>query len=117
MTNINIFFNQDKKYIMGFEAMGHSGYANSGEDIVCSAISVLTQTAIQGLVEVAKVNPRYQITEAKAFCTIKSDLTGVQNIQAQAILRTMYIGLKQIEQSYGDYINIIEKRRCHSCLS
>ena len=41
MINITIIKkNQD---IITIEAKGHSGYALAGSDIVCSAISVLTQ--------------------------------------------------------------------------
>ena len=47
MTKIRLFFNGND--IIGFSAEGHTGFADRGEDIVCAAISVLTQTAVIGL--------------------------------------------------------------------
>ncbi len=39
-----------------FFASGHAGWAESGEDIVCAAVSTVLQTAWLGLVEVAGVD-------------------------------------------------------------
>ena len=41
--------------ILSVEASGHTGYAESGEDIVCAALSAIIQTAALGLTEVAKI--------------------------------------------------------------
>ena len=41
MTHITFFKNSEKE-ITGFYSAGHAGYAESGSDIICSAISVLT---------------------------------------------------------------------------
>ena len=49
MVHINITRKDDK--IISFEAKGHSGSAEYGQDIVCSAISVLFETAGLGLEE------------------------------------------------------------------
>ena len=113
MTNITIFFSENNNEIRGFEAAGHADYAVEGEDIVCSGISVLTQTAIYGLVKVAGVKPRYLVREGNIFCMIPKLNQGIQAIQAQAILQTMYIGLRQMEEAYCQHIHISEKRRCH----
>ena len=43
--------------IIGFAAQGHSGYAESGSDIVCAAVSALTQTCELGLEEVLHIVP------------------------------------------------------------
>lgn len=113
MTSIKIFFDENKDMIYGFEAIGHTNYAQHGEDVVCSAISILTQTAIYGLTEVAQLQVRHTVKDAHVFCMIPSTTDQTKNIQAQAILRTMYIGLIQIRDEYSKYIRIIEKRRCN----
>ena len=40
MTKITIFRNQDQAFL-GFDCLGHAGYAEEGEDIVCAGISAL----------------------------------------------------------------------------
>ena len=50
MTKIT-FFKKDGMYT-GFSVSGHSGYAQSGEDIVCAAISVLTINTVNALDEI-----------------------------------------------------------------
>ena len=37
--------------LVGFEAKGHSGYAEAGEDIVCAAVSAVMQTAVIGILK------------------------------------------------------------------
>ena len=74
--------------IIGFVVSGHSGYADEGNDIVCSAISSLSQMACVGLENVLKVNPIIKIDEKKAYlsCYLKPEL--VNNESAQIILKT-----------------------------
>ena len=40
----------------GFSVTGHSGYAEEGQDIVCAAVSALTQAACIGLVQIAELH-------------------------------------------------------------
>ncbi len=44
-----------RKRLSSFLATGHAGWAQSGSDVVCAAVSVVLQTAWLGLSEVAKV--------------------------------------------------------------
>ena len=47
MTEITVFLKGGKP--IGFDAHGHTGYAECGEDIVCAAVSAITQTAAMGV--------------------------------------------------------------------
>ena len=51
---INITVIKKKQNIKSIQATGHSGYAEQGEDIVCSAVSVLMETLANGLTEIVK---------------------------------------------------------------
>ena len=55
MTTITVFYRGER--IAGFRAKGHSGYAESGSDIVCAAVSAITQTACLGLMERLEAQP------------------------------------------------------------
>ena len=44
MTTITFYKSEGHYY--GFEEQGHTGYAESGEDILCSALSAMTMLII-----------------------------------------------------------------------
>ena len=48
MTKITIFRNRDNEFL-GFECLGHAGYAEEGEDIVCAGISALVINTVNSL--------------------------------------------------------------------
>ena len=48
---------------MGFKAQDHAGYAREGSDIVCAAISALTQTTVVGLNEVVGVSCQWEVDD------------------------------------------------------
>ena len=48
MVQVDIF--KDKQgMINGYKVSGHAGYAEEGMDIICSAVSALTQAPLLGL--------------------------------------------------------------------
>ena len=48
MICVTVVQTKDKQ-IRAFQVAGHAGYAESGQDIVCSAVSALTITTINSL--------------------------------------------------------------------
>ncbi|HKM17989.1 MAG TPA: ribosomal-processing cysteine protease Prp [Limnochordia bacterium] len=107
MTRIEIF--TAGKDIVGFAAAGHSGFAQYGEDIVCAAVSVLTQTAVIGLQEVLGAGAAVEISEGLLKCTLPPGLPEAVWQQSQLILKVMYAGLKAVFQEYGaEYLEIEE---------
>ena len=40
MIEITVYRNQNNLYT-GFDCIGHAGYANAGEDVVCAGVSAL----------------------------------------------------------------------------
>ena len=89
--------------LLGFEARGHAGYAPSGEDIVCAAVSVLTQTALLGLQEVLKVPVEWSVDEEKGelIARVREATDGTE-----VLLRTLEAGLKNIAGQYPDLVGI-----------
>ncbi len=107
MTKVEIY--RQNKCIIGFKVTGHSGYAKRGEDIVCSAVSALTQTALLGLEKVAKASVDYDISDGYLQCRIIDAGSELGAVKCAAILETMYEGLKNIEITYGKYIRLLDK--------
>ncbi len=101
----------DKDSSRGFTISGHSGYADKGSDIICSAISVLGQTAIASLTELTNLKTDYKIDEGSAFleCKVKlpDDETDTDHIKASVILDLFGLGCRRTAESYGrKYIDI-----------
>lgn len=95
--------------ITGFKVTGHSGYDTQGKDIVCSAVSVLAQTALLGLLKVAEADVTYKIDEGYLKCILVSAGSDKKRIMCEAILETMHEGFKSIKESYIKYIDIVEE--------
>ena len=70
MTKI-IFYKSNGTFY-GFEEQGHTGYADAGEDILCSALSAMTMLIIN-TVEVAYASDvEYDISEDDTRITVRS---------------------------------------------
>lgn len=90
---------------------GHAGYAESGNDIVCAAVSMLTQTTLIALNEVAEIDEKYieyKIDEEKGILevSIPKDLPNEKLNIANTILKTMEVGVKALIDSYPKYITL-----------
>jgi len=96
--------------IMGFEVYGHSGYAEAGKDIVCAAVSAIVQTAILGLMDVVGVEVIYDQKPGEARCRLPEGLSEILREKANIVLETMLYGLKSIQEGYGPYIKVEERR-------
>lgn len=106
MTSIKIFKNH--KNIVCVQCMGHSGYASSGEDIVCAGISSIVQTAVLGLLSVAKINVELTRDDEAGYLKVKLPLniTEEENHDAQIILTTMLCGLSDLRETYSKYLDL-----------
>lgn len=70
MTRIT-FYRRDG-YFYGFEEIGHSGFADAGDDILCAAISSMTMLVVN-MIEVSfETDVQYLIDEEKAKITVTS---------------------------------------------
>lgn len=104
-----VIFKAQKGKIIGFKISGHSGYGTHGNDIVCSAVSALGQTALLGLLKVAEVEVDYKVDEGYLTCSITDFKSDRKSILCEGILETMYEGFKNIEESYKKHIDIVEE--------
>lgn len=96
--------------VVGFTASGHAGYARKGSDIVCAAVSVLTQTAVLALPKHAGVTPTVSVDEESGLltCRLPDQLEPQQMERAQVILQSMVTGLVEVAREYGKHVRIKE---------
>lgn len=105
---INILILKDnQKNIKFIEATGHSGYAESGYDIVCSAVSTLMQSLAVGLTEVVNVSVDVKIDEATPYMNISLK---ENNETVQVLMQTTVLSLKQVANEFTKHIKIKEKQ-------
>ena len=94
----------------GFLSTGHAGYGEAGEDLVCSAISALTQTCLLGLTDVIGLSGRqleWSVDDEKGItCILSCDTDEEQQQKAELLFSTMEAGLRSIQESYRGAIKI-----------
>ncbi|OPJ55555.1 ribosomal-processing cysteine protease Prp [Alkalithermobacter paradoxus] len=95
--------------IIEFEIKGHANYASHGEDIVCAAISALSQTAIIGLSDYAHVKCEFKINSGYLHCKLPFELNIDKRLIVNAIVETMVLGIKNIKEGYPSFVTLDEK--------
>ncbi|HMM32509.1 MAG TPA: ribosomal-processing cysteine protease Prp [Clostridia bacterium] len=112
MTTVRFYVSGGE--FVGFEVTGHTGYAEEGSDIVCSAVSALTQTAVIGLTEVLKLPSAVEIKQARLYFMLESGLDENSRREAQILFQTLRLGLGSIADTYGTYLKLVEKEVSHN---
>ena len=108
MTTVTFLTEQSR--IIGFEVSGHSGYADAGEDIVCSAITSAvrlveaTVNDVMGLCAAVKVNER----EASIALRLPGGLASDAESTCQNLLTGLMVYLAQLHDEYPDNIEVME---------
>ena len=93
--------------IVAFTAKGHAYAGPVGQDIVCAAISVLTDTAFLGLNRHLGRKTDFKATDG----LLKVRLQDAADDRTEAILATMLLGLQEIKKLEPDRIRIIDNGR------
>lgn len=94
--------------ITELECDGHTGYGVSGEDIVCSALSSIVQTAVLGVIAVAGINAGVTRDDNKGYLklTIPNNIDDSQRHDANVILETLLCGIGDLYEGYSDFIEL-----------
>ena len=83
---------------------GHSGYAPTGQDIVCSAVSVLVQTLIQSVENLPADKITYDMqpgtVDIKFWCL--SD-------PSKVLIDAFFIGINGIAEAYPENVKLTER--------
>lgn len=107
MTNVVI--TKSNGEIVKVVCDGHTNYGVSGEDIVCSALSSIVQTAVLGIYMVVGVNLNLKRDENKGFLSFElpvKDMSEQQQHDASVILNTMLLGISDLREGYSDFIEL-----------
>jgi len=102
----NIIYKKNKKNNFEYIIIkNHANYAQKGQDIVCAAISAITNSTVNFLQLYYKnyCQISYQPTEISIY-------SKNENLECQLCLRLMLYQLENIANSYPGYLKITKKK-------
>ena len=105
MIHVTICQNKKGEYL-GFDAKGHAGYAEAGDDIVCAAASILminTANALELYADAGLIVSGNE-DEGQLRVMLESEPTK----ETELLFKTMVLGLTQMEddENYAGYIDL-----------
>ena len=106
----SVIFHTVEDRIIGFDAQGHSGYGEEGEDIVCAAVTSAvrlvdaTVNDVMGLCAAVKVNER----ETSITLRLPGGLASDAESTCQNLLTGLMVYLAQLHDEYPDNIEVME---------
>ena len=106
MTEVK-FSTLNGKFV-GVECNGHCDYAEEGADIVCAALSSITQTAVLGIMRLVGVNVDYKTDDEKGylFAKVADNLNEKDAHDVDLILKTAYLGASDLYETFSDFIKV-----------
>lgn len=106
MTIVKI--TRKNRHITFVECDGHTGYGVEGEDIVCAALSSIVQTSALGLMSVVGININLNRDLERGYLkfSIPENLGHEQQLQVDAILDTMLLGISDLYEEFSDFIQL-----------
>ena len=94
--------------ITGFSVSGHSGYAESGADIICAAISAVVTMAEATINDVCGAKAKVRVKDDQARITLTLPASCDEEESVQAVLSGMMLTLISLREDYPDYIEVLE---------
>ena len=109
---IKVTFYTCKDNYVGITSEGHADYSAYGTDIVCSAVSSITQSLALGILKVLKLEAKYKIDEDKGYLELRLPEISDEKVfdNAQVLFKTAYASLKDFQEGYPSNIKVEVKR-------
>lgn len=99
-------FRKKQNKIVGFNIEGHSGYAESGNDIICSAVTAVSTATANGITEVLKIKAEIKMDDG--FLNLNVKKNSDEDIEkCQVLFETMLLSFENIVKVFRDYIEVI----------
>lgn len=108
MTSVT--FESEGSRLVGFLVSGHSGYADSGADILCAAVTSVVRLTECAINDVLGLNAAVKVQEEDASVSLKlpSGLSEEIDQICQTLLAAMLVYLVQLTEEYPDNIIVME---------
>ena len=108
MTTVT-FLTEDAR-IIGFDVQGHSGWGESGEDIVCAGITSAVRLVEATVNDVMGLCAAVKVREADASISLRlpGGLANTAESTCQNLLTGLMVYLAQLHDEYPDNIEVME---------
>ena len=109
---VRVTFFQQKGVFDGFLSEGHAAYDEEGWDIVCAAVSALTQTILAACLEQLSCGDEVRWKVQKGFLEmdLPEQISQEDQKTAEVLLKALWSGLKMIQEQYPEYVSVVIKR-------
>ena len=104
---IKVTFFRKGGLIEAFKIEGHAETAEYGEDLVCAAVSGISQSVLLGLQVHLQKEMDWSIDEKDG--RMKMKLLSEIDQETEAVLQAMLLGLREISREHPKAIQIFEK--------
>ena len=98
------FFVTREGFILGFEICGHSGYADSGEDIVCAAVSSASYLVANTLTDIMLVRADVKVDDSLGYMKLVVDKNKLS--MCSDILNGLKVHLLLLEEIYSKNLKV-----------
>ena len=95
---ITITVKKRKDSYIEFRSSGHAGYAQSGQDIVCAAVSALIINTVNSLE--AFTDDQFEVQEDDGY--VSFHFTAPVTEKGTLLMDSLILGLTEIEHSYNN---------------
>ena len=116
MTKVTFYTSGGFYY--GFEEEGHTGYGDSGEDVLCAALSAMTMLIINAAEVAYESEADYYIDDKTADIKliIKAALPEYESDERQqyalsGLIKAYYYQLMDLTEEYYDHLEVEVKER------
>ncbi|MEA4814850.1 MAG: ribosomal-processing cysteine protease Prp [Oscillospiraceae bacterium] len=108
MTTVS--FHMEEGRITGFEAKGHSGFAEEGKDIVCASVTSAIRLVECVANDVLGLCAAVKVSESRASISLKlpGGLSASADNTCQAVLTGLMVYLTELHEEYPDNIQVME---------
>lgn len=80
---------------------GHAGYAEPGKDIVCAAVTALTQTLIQSIENLTDDKIEYRISPGKVEVEYRN-----LSEKSKTLVDSFFVGICLIAEEFPEYVKV-----------
>ena len=88
------------------EIRGHALFAPGGSDIVCAAVSVLTQTIVFAMDDLLDVQPPVKMRKGFLRISVPERLDPSKKEGFFLLFKTLLLGLSEIAKSYPRHLSV-----------
>ncbi len=103
MIEFTTVANQDGS-VHSFTVDGHSGFAESGEDIVCAAVSSAVWMTINGIEKQNLASLSYEEGDGFVSCTVNEKFSD----GADALLNSLVMFMAELSAQYKEFLKLTQ---------